>query len=185
MDKFKVSVAIWSMAMKNEALYAMSIVPTTTEWIIKIEAIQIKVLKWITGASRRGSASGLRGEFGWRTMRAEVALRKMNWLKRITAMDKTRLPSIALKVMSANQKGHKWIKEVHRIVKEYGFNPRDVVGKTSKKTIYAKIEGKLWSDWSNSTAKNSCLKHYIVHRDQVLFVPDGACLATHSALVFE
>ena len=51
MDRFNVSVALWTMAIKSEALYAMDVVPVTKDWVAKMDAIQNRVMKWVVKAS--------------------------------------------------------------------------------------------------------------------------------------
>ena len=146
-DRFLTGRVIWNQAIKQKALGGTASVHTPKSWTRDTEAIQNKVAKWLMRTGRRASATGLRRELGWTTIRADIAKRKLKWTGKVLEMAEDRWPQITIMEMTEHHRNNPWLREVQLYMKEYNISQEDLRQKNYKAVVDRKINTRERERW--------------------------------------
>ena len=120
-DRSRSAIALWRQSILQAALFGASIITHTKKWLLSLESLQHQVLKWIIRASRRASASALRGIFGCIAVQTEIEIRKITLWQRIARMGEDRLPRQCLAEMVASEQQYRWYTTIQDIRQRYNI----------------------------------------------------------------
>jgi hypothetical protein len=103
---------LWSRAVRPGILYGAEVVTYPQTMMKKLETVQNRVGRWISGVSRRTSCSGLRTELGWNRMEDEVQKMKVRYWIQLMKMKENRWPRQALQMIVDAPYTSAWYKEL-------------------------------------------------------------------------
>ena len=151
-DRKEIGDALWNYVGLGGSLFSCEVACLTKKGIQKIENIHNEMGRWLIHASRGIPNVAIRGELGWTNIYTKIAMRKLDYAKRILQLNENNWTRLIFEYIIQQDICTKWRKEI--------LNLRINMEINNNESIRSQILGWHEKEWIKEVEEKSTLKYY-------------------------
>ena len=151
-DRKEIGDALWNYVGLGGSLFSCEVACFTKEGIKKIENIHNEMGRWLIHANRGIPNVAIRGELGWTNIYTKIAMRKLDYAKRILQLNENNWMRLIFEYIIQQDICTKWRKEI--------LNLRINMEINNNESIRSQILGWHEKEWIKEVEEKSTLKYY-------------------------